>query len=96
MFLLNNNNVGQTSLKDALLMIQNSNNASISDMNLIDCNFQMSRAIDILSSYQIKIISVSIINSSVEYNNLIYFSGAKNISISDVKIKNISHSTPSK
>jgi len=56
----------------------------------------MSRAIDILSSYQIKLISVSIINSSVEYNNLIYFSGAKNISISDVKIKNISHSTPSK
>ena len=48
---MHNQNIGQTSLKDAFLMIQNSNNVSVTDINLIDCDFQMSRAIDILSSY---------------------------------------------
>lgn len=82
-------------LSNALIHFDTSHNINVMNLMFKGCIFYLNRAINILSSAFINIQNLTILDSIVDYNNLIYLSQVKDLSISNVSVSNITITQPS-
>lgn len=81
--------IGTSSSNYAFVLISSSSMIKVTNISFASSTFFMSRAISILSSFLIEIRNLTISDSDADYNNLIYLSETKDLTIAKFVMNNI-------
>jgi hypothetical protein len=82
------------SLSNSFLSLDNSRDSILRTLDFSQCDFGLSRAINILQSSNISIKMLHFKNSKANSNNLVHISLSKDLVFENVTVKNISNDSP--